>query len=131
VTRAAVAPGPPKESEPAGVAERPQEPEPVVVAEPLGVIGPTSDSSARRRRFARLFGFLRAPRPEPAATDEPVPVGGSVAGETLPSEAAPETPAPETPATEIPATGTPATEAALTAALASLGQAHHRPYSRA
>jgi hypothetical protein len=60
----------------------------------------------RRRRFARLLAWRRVPEPEVPA---PVPV--------LESE----------PTTEAPS----GTEDALTAALDSLGQAHHRPYSRA
>jgi hypothetical protein len=70
----------------------------------------------RRRRFIWLFARRRAPDlpPEPEAVESlPEP-------EVL--EAAPE-PEPPPPVSD--------TEAALTAALDSLGQAHHRPYSRA
>ncbi len=68
---------------------------------------------ARRRRFARLLGFLRGPEP---VVDEATP-GPEPRPEAVP-----------VPADEPPPT--PATEAALCAALDSLGQAHHRPYSR-
>ncbi len=130
-----------------------------------------ADPPARRRRFARLRGFLRgpepaaiepealvpdasadAPEPSPAAEPAPEPVLARRRPRPRVAQAtAPETPAttPEPPATtlespartlespattpEPPATAPepPATEAALTAALDSLGQAHHRPYSRA
>ncbi len=135
-------------------------------------LAPESDQSAtdppaRRRRFARLFGFFRAPEagavepeshaPDEAAASEPhPPVESSPPAEPAlarvhasppppepparrrapraaipePQAAAPEaqaTTAPEPPAAPEP----PVTEAALTAALDSLGQAHHRPYSRA
>ena len=120
------------------------DPDPVAVAEPLAPIEPSTDTPAPRRRFARLFGLFRAPRPESGALEEPIAVEES-APELAPTpepelqaepEPAPEpTPGPE-PASEPvtanpPGTETPATEAALTAALDSLGQAHHRPYSRA
>jgi len=75
----------------------------------------------RRRRFARLFGRRRPPEPVAA---EPVWVD--------PAEPEPE-PEPE-PAPDAVAAAPAAsndTEAALSAALDSLGQAHHRPYSRA
>jgi hypothetical protein len=125
---------------------------------------PAADPPARRRRFARLLGFLRGPEPtrdpEPPTPDEPA----GAPDPPLPAEPAPPprrprvaraaaTEAPATIATEAPATTAepsatapasatapeppaaapepPVTEAALTAALDSLGQAHHRPYSRA
>jgi hypothetical protein len=136
-----------------------QEPDldPVAVTEPVEAGEPIADAPARRRRFARLFGFLKAPPREsvllvePAAVEEPRPEPEPEAEPALQAE--PDlTPQPETQAepeaepvdTEAPAsieapantetpgnTETPATEAALTSALDSLGQAHHRPYSRA
>jgi hypothetical protein len=78
-----------------------------------------------RRRFARFRAFLRGPEP----SDEPAPPA-----EDLPAPA-PEAPPPalEAPAAEpeAPEPAVSATEAALAAALDSLGQAHHRPFSRA
>ena len=66
---------------------------------------------SRRRRFARLFARRRAPAPraDPVSVDPPEP-------EVLEPE---------------PPRAASDTEAALAAALDSLGQAHHRPYSRA
>ena len=127
------------------------EPERLAVAEPVEAVEPPTAPPARRRPFARLFGFFRAPMPEPVATEELEPEAQPEPGPTpesalrAESDPGPELdlqaeyePAlePEPFATELsvpatPATEPPATEAALTAALDSLGQAHHRPYSRA
>ena len=84
----------------------------------------------RRRRFARLFAWRRVPvpavevepeEPPPTAPPEPAPEPTAEAEVAVPTaDAAPTTEA-----------AAPATEEALTAALDSLGQAHHRPYSRA
>jgi hypothetical protein len=137
-----------------GVAEEPmaEVPEPVETTQPLDAAEPPP---VRRRRFARFFGRFRAPEPapasdEPAEAEPPDPERALVAfvdpisvAEPEPEELATE-PEPEpgsepepataaaaaSPASEAPAE-LPATEAALTAALDSLGQAHHRPYSRA
>jgi hypothetical protein len=159
-------PEPLEHPEPPVAAEAPpQEPDldPVAVTEPVEASEPIIDAPARRRRFARLFGFFKAPPREPvllvesAAVEEPRPDPEPEAEPAL--EAEPDlTPQPEAQAepepepvdseapasieapanTEAPAkaeapanTETPATEAALTSALDSLGQAHHRPYSRA
>jgi hypothetical protein len=68
----------------------------------------------RRRRFARLRAFFRGPEPVTAPPEpEPAPVV------FLEPEA------------EVSEPVAGAAEAALAAALDSLGQAHHRPYSRA
>ena len=127
------------------------------VGEPVQAIEPPNEPPARRRRFARLFGLFRAETPEPVALDEPVtqPAPTTEPAPTLAAalttdpaptiehapttqlelqadpEPAPERDPTEARATELPATEAPGTEAALTAALDSLGQAHHRPYSRA
>ena len=111
----------------------------------------------RRRRFPRLFRFRRDPPaaqpsvdPEqPAEPERPAPADPEPAAQADPEPAAPACPRPERtpepdptperdPAPEpvleetAPDTAAPeTTEAALTAALDSLGQAHHRPYSRA
>jgi hypothetical protein len=141
------------------------EPEPQAVVEPEAeVVEPEAEvvepdqpapDPPRRRRFARILGFLRGPEPgaiEPearppddsaTAPEEPPPPA-----ESAPPPAEASTPAPPprrsrvppSAATEASATAPeppvaapepPVTEAALTAALDSLGQAHHRPYSRA
>jgi hypothetical protein len=116
---------------------------PVPVAPPVPIEEPvpaeaTVDTSerpepesapARRRRFARLRAFLRGPQPasaltaEPESTliPEPEPVPTAEPGPVSTAE----------PVAEPSATVVPDAEAALAAALDSLGQAHHRPYSRA
>jgi hypothetical protein len=102
---------------------------------------------ARKRRFARLRAYWRGERlaePDSAPVEEPPPVEEpSPVEETAPAEepaAVQETPPSfeESPALEappaVPETPAPVvsdTEATLAAALDSLGQAHHRPYSRA
>ena len=80
-------------------------------ASPPAPDAPSEPPPQRRRRFARLFARRRPaePPPEPAAVDPPAPE----------------------PPSELPPAAADDTEAALTAALDSLGQAHHRPYSRA
>ena len=153
VAEAEVEPDPP-----AAVAED-EAPEPAEAHLPPEPDEAATDPPARRRRFARLFGFLRGPEPaaiepearapdetvvaEPSAPAEPAPA--RVHAAAPPAErtarphaprATPEPPAaapdPQATAPEPPAApGPPVTEAALTAALDSLGQAHHRPYSRA
>jgi hypothetical protein len=85
-----------------------------------------------RRRFARLRAFFRgtdpaeppaeAP-PPPLAPDSPEPPAAAESPPVAATEAEPAATEAEPAATE--------TEAALAAALDSLGQAHHRPYSRA
>lgn len=126
------------------VAEVAEVTEPETVAEPIPEVprNPEPDPEvaveappARRRRF-RWFSFLRAPRPDPPepevdepvelAEPEPPPEPEAVVEPEPVAEPEPE-PAPE----GEPGTEAPPTEAALTAALDSLGQAHHRPYSRA
>ena len=125
-----------------------------------GVTPPSVESPPRRRRFARLLAFLRGParepevgsmNPDPVAAAPPgaeiveprpesevvEPVPEPEAVEPVPEPDAVE-PVPEPEAVEFAAAPAPAppatppdTEAALAAALDSLGQAHHRPYSRA
>lgn len=118
-------------------------PDPVMLPEPLVAPAetpepPEPEPAARKRRFARLRAFLYGPRPiealpgvEPPPEPEVVdPVPEPVAVEARPEIEAvmPEAVPPDEPASEPSA---PATEEALSAALDSLGQAHHRPYSRA
>jgi hypothetical protein len=79
----------------------------------------------RNRRLTRLWAWLRGPEPElepeaPAAIEPPPP-----------PEPEPEPAAIEPPPELAPPAPQSDAEAALSAALDSLGQAHHRPYSRA
>ena len=138
------------------VEEKPEEvPVVVSVAEVVEVVEPAvevpgiSRAAAtpppRRRRF-RLFRFRRAPaaaekiaEPEPESPVEPEPEptpeaeAAPEAEATLEAEARHEAEATHEATVEETAADTvpEMTEAALTAALDSLGQAHHRPYSRA
>ena len=122
------------------VAEALSEPEPEpTMAEALSE--PEPPPSVRKRRWARLKAFWRGmplpDEPEPLSDVDEPPVSVAVeeppAFEEPPSEPAGTSPA----ASEVPPVVADAppvaseTEAALTAALDSLGQAHHRPYSRA
>ena len=105
------------------------EPEPieepdVVVSEPPEA--PAAEPPPRRPRFARLRAFLRGPEPaaDSPAVDPPL--------ETTPPPVAEAPAAAEPPpATQEPLGEGSDAQAALAAALDSLGQAHHRPYSRA
>jgi hypothetical protein len=86
------------------------EPEPAPVAKPEPE--PEPEPPPQPAGLARLLSlFRRRPVPEPP-------------------QAAPE-PTPEPPPKAEPVRSQPPSELALTAALDSLGQAHHRPYSRA
>ena len=116
-------PEPAPEPEAAGIEERPEaEPEPHA-AEP----------APRRSWFARLFK-RRTAEPEPSTADADR-AGG--AGETIPAAPPAESSSPATgparsnaePEPEPEQTPDP-WEAVLTQALDSLGQAHHRPFSR-
>ncbi|MGN6867113.1 MAG: hypothetical protein ACTHMY_01790 [Solirubrobacteraceae bacterium] len=83
----------------------------------------------RKRRFARFRAFWRGEplaAPEPAVETPPVEEPPATIAVEAPSEPQAPPPAPEEPAPAV-----SGTEAALAAALDSLGQAHHRPYSRA
>ena len=138
------------------VAEVAEVTEPETVAEPIPEVprNPEPDPEvaveappARRRRF-RWFSFLRAPRPDPPEpeVDEPVELAEPEPPPEPEAVVEPETvfepepdvdpepvaePEPEPAPEREPGAEAPPTEAALTAALDSLGQAHHRPYSRA
>jgi hypothetical protein len=109
-------------------------PEPTEPEPPIGEVPP-----APKRRFARLRAFLRGPEPQDAedtpAIEAPPPRAEAPprAIEAPPPaiEAPPAPIAVPTPAPEVPAPAESGTEAALAAALDSLGQAHHRPFSRA
>jgi hypothetical protein len=93
-----------------------------LAAEPLADAEPEADEGAAPARvglFARMRRALRRspanarPKPETVPESEPVSEPGPEAG------------------AEPPTTADVAPEAALAAALDSLGQAHHRPFSRA
>lgn len=134
-----VADAPPEPDAPAEVI--PAEPEP---PEPEAIIGSPAEetpSPARKRRWARLKAFWRGVplEAEPEAPSDGEDVTAATESEELlaaseppppsaaslpPSEAPP-------PESDAPAPALSETEAALAAALDSLGQAHHRPYSRA
>jgi hypothetical protein len=104
-------------------------------------------SPARKRRFTRWRAFWRGPEPLAELEEPPVPEAPAPITEAPPAalEAPPpasQAPPPASvapppaveaspPASEEPVPVVSETEAALTAALDSLGQAHHRPYSRA
>ena len=102
---------PPPVAEPESVVEPPP-----VVEEPVGEAPPRSGRWARLRAWWLYGGKPKADTPAELPLEEPSepePVSG--AGESPALEAVPES----------------ETEVALAAALDSLGQAHHRPYSRA
>ncbi len=122
------------------------EPEPVPAPEPAGaqpsvgleVVLPEAIAPVRKGFLARLRGWFAPPppsepesEPAPEPEPEPEPVESEPVGEVVQLE--PEwVPAPEAVRVASEPEAPPSdTEAALAAALDSLGQAHHRPYSRA
>ncbi|HYB25203.1 MAG TPA: hypothetical protein VEF89_01175 [Solirubrobacteraceae bacterium] len=132
----AVAEAPP--TEPAGPTEGAGTDEVVgvteVVVDPPEAPEPLTEAPVPRpRRFARLRAFFRGGEPVELRAE---PFAGAIEPEPPPTpeldtEPAPE-PAPEPSAPEpAPPVVAPSAETALAAALDSLGQAHHRPYSRA
>ncbi|HUA50161.1 MAG TPA: hypothetical protein VMA77_33320 [Solirubrobacteraceae bacterium] len=109
----------PPPTEPAGATE-PVDVSEVVVEAVEAPEAVTEAPVARARRFARLRAFFRGGEP---VEIRPEPLADAIEPEPPPSaEPAPE-PAPPVVAESA--------GAALSAALDSLGQAHHRPYSRA
>ena len=127
----APAPEPVAATEPVEVIEAVGPPEPLEPLEPSEPTEPPPETpAARQRRFARLRAFFRGPEPVEAA---PEPVPAEVVPDPAPDQAPPEIEASEPePEPEPPPPAAPdGAEAALSAALDSLGQAHHRPYSRA
>jgi len=117
-----------KEGVPVGASAAP---DPVVLPEPAAVPEESEPApAARRRRFARLRAFLYGPRPVDALPGvEPPPEPEPMEPDLEIAQPPPEVEAVESPP-ELEAADS-ATEEALSAALDSLGQAHHRPYSRA
>jgi hypothetical protein len=127
------------EPEPEPIASAQPEPERVAVAE--------QPVPATKRRFRdRLRWFFNGPQPQPepdvepefAAEPEPEPPMAEIEPEPPVAEIEPEPPVAEIepepePEPPVPAEAEPALdhEALLSAALDSLGQAHHRPFSRA
>jgi hypothetical protein len=109
-------------------------PEPVGVTEPVvEAVEPaelaTETPAVRQRRFARLRAFFRGAEPLAAnGLAEPEPI---VAVQPEPPAPEPPSPEPSSPADPADPAGAAGAEAALSAALDSLGQAHHRPFSRA
>jgi hypothetical protein len=139
-----------RESEPPAPPGAVHDPEPAAVEdpEPAGAEDPEPEATepaapvqpARPRFMARLRAALRRKPSGPAPpSDAPLDVAVSdrpveAEAESEVAVAEPEPPAVEPPATDPPATDPPSIpnpEAVLTAALDSLGQAHHRPFSRA
>ena len=136
-------PAAPVVPEPEPVAAAEPEPEPAAAAEPEAIVieerpeaepePSTAQPEARRGWLARLFK-RRTPEPEPSTTDADR-AGG--AGETISAAPPAESSSPATgparqaaePEPEEPQAPDPL-EAVLTSALDSLGQAHHRPFSR-
>jgi hypothetical protein len=139
------------EPEPEPVVEPEPEPEPVAATPPTDPVVASADTrrTSRRGTFGRLreyFGLGRAtqqasPHPQPKLAPQPGPILRPVepAQSQVPPEpevAAGHEPTPAVaepvPAAELvpAAEPAPAPDAALMAALDSLGQAHHRPFSR-
>jgi hypothetical protein len=137
----------PAAEEAAPVADAPAAPIEVAVPEAPPTMAeafsePEPPPRVRKRRWARLKAYWRGvPLPdEPESAGDVEPPAEAAVVEEPPAPEAPavaavveEPPAPEAPPSEPEGTPPAAseTESALTAALDSLGQAHHRPYSRA
>jgi hypothetical protein len=121
-------PTPEPEPEPAAAAE--PEPEPIPAAEPEPEPVAATEPAPRRSWFARLFGRRRAAADADRAggageTISPAPPAESSSPATGPARSSAE------PEQELPAAEEPdPLLATLTSALDSLGQAHHRPFSR-
>ncbi len=125
------------ELEPIAAAEPEPEPEPEPAAEPetIGIEEPTEvpPGPARRGWLARMFK-RRTAEPEPVHADRAGGAGETISAAPPAESSSPATgparssaePEPESPAAEEP----DPLEAVLTHALDSLGQAHHRPFSR-
>jgi hypothetical protein len=140
-----------EEPEPVAVAEPEpvaavEEPEPVAEEEPVAVVEdppPVAVQPARGGLLMRMRARFRPPpppvpvqtaapaatEPEPEPVSEPVEVAPEpVAVEPEPAAVEPEpTPEPDAPEASEPGVDAPKV---LAAALESLGQAHHRPFSR-
>jgi hypothetical protein len=134
-------PEPEPEPEPEPVAVAVLDAEPVAPSAPVAPPAPPPPPPRRGGLLARLFGRRPQPAsaPELAPVAEPAPEPVVVAPEPEvapePVAAAPEPvvsqpPAPPAPPTPSVADELAELEPALSAALDSLGQAHHRPFSR-
>ncbi len=136
----AAEPEPVTEPEPVATTEPALEPEAIVIEEqPEAEPEPAAVEPEPRRSW--LARFFRRRTPEPPAPAEPEPAhadraGG--AGETISAAPPAESSSPATgparssaePEPDEPAAREDPLEAALVGALDSLGQAHHRPFSR-
>lgn len=127
-----VADAPPEPDAPAEVIPpEPEPPEPEATIE--SAVG-EAPPAARKRRWARLKAFWRGvpleAEPEPPRDVEDVTAATESEELLAASEPPPPSEAPQ-PESDAPVPARSETEAALAAALDSLGQAHHRPYSRA
>jgi hypothetical protein len=136
VAEPTVAPEPERVPEP----ERASEPEPMPEPQPAEPAVAAAAPPGRRRLLERMRTLFRpervtaevpAPEPEPDPDPEPPapepapePPAAAPTAESDPEPRAPETPEPE------PTPAAPAASKVLAEALESLGQAHHRPFSR-
>jgi hypothetical protein len=121
-----------EEGEPATPEPEPVAPEPVPVAErpePEPEPGPSPAPAQEPPRLGVWARFARMLRGTPAPKSKPIELEPAA----TPVQAAPPEPECEQPVEPAPPAEAdpPSTVIALTAALESLGQAHHRPYSRA
>jgi hypothetical protein len=103
-----------------------EEPGPDIAPEPMPVAPPPPPQPRQGGLLGRLFGRFRAPQPVAIALEPPAPAPVAVAPEPEP-EPEPVAVAPEPEPVVVPDVDH---EAVLVAALDSLGQAHHRPFSR-
>jgi hypothetical protein len=109
------------------------EPEPQPVLQPGPPIAQTVavGPQPRRRLFERLASFFKPAPEESAVPQAPAPGASALPQADAPAGAPPPAEADPPPETEPQMDPDPGPEAALSAALDSLGQAHHRPFSRA
>ena len=125
-------PSPPEAVQPAEIEIAAEAPAPVDESAPVDEQAPVDEPAPadepappeRKRRFARLRAYWRGERlsvPESPAEEASAAI-------VIQEPPVGEAPPPDTDAAEPEASDA---EAALAAALDSLGQAHHRPYSRA
>ena len=145
---AAAVPDPEPEPDPMTEVDPEVDPDPMAEVDPDPGTGSVAAGSERPKglmgRLRRWFSAPQAPEPieapAPIEAREPIEAPAPDEPEPLPPAAEaphePETPEPPPPAAEVPSeplAGEPAVDAsaALSAALDSLGQAHHRPFSRA
>jgi hypothetical protein len=115
----------------AKVEETPAEPDPAVAADPGPARGWKRVIALTRTWFRSKIAAIDVEEPPPVAVEEAPPV--AVGEAPVEREVAHHEPELATPVPEVPEATTASIDpdAVLSAALDSLGQAHHRPYSRA